>query len=103
MNHGNNSALKPDDQNPTTTKPTSLGTASPSLPFIGRSRPKDHAMKTARGLMARDQVDAAIDQWAESLVAIIEASDNPEASLLRAHLAIAIKHNELETLARREL
>ncbi len=60
-------------------------------------------MKTVRSLIARDQVDAAIDQWAESLVAIIEASDNPEASLLRAHRAIAIKHKELETLARREL
>jgi hypothetical protein len=54
-------------------------------------------------LTAGDQINAAIDQWAESLMAIIEASDNPEASLLRAHLAIAIKHKELETMAWREL
>jgi len=56
-------------------------------------------MKPVSSLNTRGQVDAAIDQWAESLVAIIEASDDPEASLLRAHLAIAIKHKELETMA----
>jgi hypothetical protein len=52
---------------------------------------------------ARDTINAAIDQWAESLVAIIVASENPEASLLQAHLAIAIKHKELQALALREL
>jgi hypothetical protein len=57
----------------------------------------------ASSLNTRDQINAAIDRWAESLVSIIEASDNPEASLLRAHLAIAIKHKELETMAWREL
>ena len=56
-----------------------------------------------KSLEVCDQIDAAIDHWAESLVAIIEASDNPEESLLRAHLAIATKHKELEILARREL
>jgi hypothetical protein len=54
-------------------------------------------------LSAQDQIEATIDQWAESLVAIIEASDNPGASLARAYLAIATKHQELETMARREL
>src|SRR5215510_10820983 len=61
------------------------------------------ALRPAGRLNARDQVNAAIDRWAESLVSIIQASDNPEASLLRAHLAIAIKHKELETMARGEL
>jgi hypothetical protein len=60
-------------------------------------------MKPVSILNTRDQVNAAIDQWAESLVAIIEASDNPEASLLRAHLAIASKHRELENTAWQEL
>jgi hypothetical protein len=60
-------------------------------------------MKPIRSSNARDQIDAAIDQWAESLIAIIEASDNPEASLLRAHLAIATKHKELESMAWQEL
>jgi hypothetical protein len=61
------------------------------------------ALRPAGSLNARDQVNAAIDRWAESLVSIIQASDNPEASLLRAHLAIAIKHKELETIAWGEL
>jgi len=61
------------------------------------------ALRPAGSLNARDQVNAAIDRWAESLVSIIQASDNPEASLLRAHLAIAIKHKELETMAWEEL
>jgi hypothetical protein len=61
------------------------------------------AMRPTSSLNARDQINAAIDRWAESLVSIIEASDNPQASLLRAHLAIAIKHKELETMAWREL
>jgi hypothetical protein len=60
-------------------------------------------MKSISSSNARDQIDTAIDQWAESLVAIIEASDNPEASLLRAHLAIATKHKELESMAWQEL
>src|SRR5262245_37435865 len=60
-------------------------------------------LRPAGSLNGHDQINAAIDRWAESLVSIIEASDNPEASLLRAHLAIAIKHKELETIAWREL
>jgi hypothetical protein len=60
-------------------------------------------MKPINSSNAIDQIDAAIDQWAESLVAIIEASDNPGASLERAHLAIAAKHKELESMARQEL
>ena len=61
------------------------------------------ALRPASSSNARDQINAAIDRWAESLVAIIEASDNPEASLRRAHRAIATKHRELETIAWREL
>src|SRR5215468_4850663 len=60
------------------------------------------AMKPAHNVNG-DKINAAIDEWAESLVAIIEASDHPEASLLRAHLAIATKHKELEKMACREL
>ena len=60
-------------------------------------------MRPVTSLNARDQINAAIDQWAESLVAIIEASDDPKASLLQAHLAIATKHKELEAMAWREL
>ena len=60
-------------------------------------------MKPISSSNPRDQIDAAIDQWAESLVAIIEASNNPEASLLRAHLALATRHKELESMAWQEL
>src|SRR5262245_58641244 len=103
MNHGNQCALKRADQNPTTTTPKSLGTPTPVLAFCRVALPEDHTLKPVRGLNARDQIDAAIDQWAESLAAIIEASDNPKASLLRAQLAIATKHKELESIARLEL
>ena len=64
---------------------------------------KPHIMKSISSSNVRDQIDEAIDQWAESLIAIIEASDNPEASLTRAHLAIATKHKELKSMAWREL
>jgi hypothetical protein len=103
MNHEDHGPLKRDDQSPRTTTPKSLGTATRLLAFCGVESPKDQAMRPVRNLNARDQIDAAIDQWAESLLAIIEASDNPEASLLRAHLTIAHKHKELETMAWREL
>src|SRR5262245_9104729 len=95
MNDSNHPARKGDDLKP--------GTTTPLLAVRRAESPKSHAMKPVSSLNRREQVDAAIDQWAESLVAIIEASDNPEASLLRAHLAIASKHKELENLAWREL
>jgi hypothetical protein len=103
MNYDSQGALKRDDQNPVTPTPQSLSTATPLLAFCGAELRKDPVMKPVRSLNARDQINAAIDQWAESLVAIIEASENPEASLLRAHEAIASKHKELETMAWREL
>jgi len=102
MNYGNHCPSKSDAQDPATATPKSRGTATPTLALFEVQLPKPHPMKSV-SLNKRDQVDAAIDQWAESLVAIIEASDNPEAALLRAHLAIAIKHKELETMAWREL
>src|SRR5262245_53459730 len=104
MNHDRHSSPKRDDRNPATTIPNSLGsTPTPVLAFCRVALPEDHAIEPLRSLNARDQIDAAIDQWAESLVAIIEASDNPKASLLRAHRAIATKHKELEGIARRDL
>src|SRR5262245_27463488 len=102
MNHGNHCGVKRADQNPATTTPKSLGT-TPLLVSCPAASPKDEAVRPVRRVNARNQINAAIDQWAESLVAIIEASDNPEASLLRAHLAIATKHKELEAMAWREL
>jgi hypothetical protein len=102
MNYGNHYARRLDDQNPGTTTPTPEHChAAPS--FCRAERAKHCIMKPISSSNARDQIDAAIDQWAESLVAIIEASDNPEASLVRAHLAIATKHKELESMAWREL
>jgi hypothetical protein len=61
------------------------------------------AMKLLLQVKPSDQINAAIDEWAEALVSIIEASDNPEASMLRAHLAIAMKRKELEKMAWQEL
>jgi hypothetical protein len=62
-----------------------------------------HALKRVFSIQTPDQINDAIDEWAESLVALIAASDNPEASLLRAHVAIASKHKELESMAWQEL
>jgi hypothetical protein len=76
------------------------GNASPTTRFRSGSA---LGANQARGSVNVDKINAAIDEWAESLIAIIEASDHPEASLLRAHLAIAIKHKEFEKMARREL
>ena len=79
------------------------GMAAPPLGLCASELPRNELIKPVRSANAREQINAAIDQWAESLVAIIEASDNPQASLLRAHLAIATKHKQLEKLAWREL
>ena len=74
----------------------------PALSLSAATLPAIQARKPAQNVNG-DKINAAIDEWAESLVAIIEASDHPDASLLRAHLAIATKHKELEQMARREL
>src|SRR5262249_21488432 len=103
MNYGRGSGPKTDEQNPASTTAKSVGTVTPLLASGRAASPSDDATRPVRVLNARDQIDAAIDQWAESLVAIIEASDNPKASLLRAHRAIATKHKELESIARLEL
>jgi hypothetical protein len=92
MNYGSHNAFT-GDENP----------GPPLLALCRAESSKPHVMKPMSSSNAPDQIDAAIDQWAESLVAIIEASDNPEATLLRAHLAIATKHKELESMAWREL
>jgi hypothetical protein len=73
-----------------------------ALSLSAATLPANQTMKPAHNVNG-DKINAAIDEWAESLVAIIEASDHPEASLLRAHLAIAAKHKELEKMAWREL
>jgi len=103
MNHGPAGGFKKENDNPGATTPESPGTAPRFLAFHRAQLPKDQGIGPVRGLDAREQIDAAIDQWAESLAAIIEASDNPEASLLRAHLALASKHKELESMAWQEL
>jgi hypothetical protein len=103
MNHSSHGGFKKDEPNPGATTPKSQDTATPLLAFCRAELRKDQGIGPVRGLKAREQVDAAIEQWAESLVSIIEASDNPEASLLQAHLAIASKHKELESIAWQEL
>ena len=79
MNYSKHGSQTRDEQNRGTCVPESPGAAAPRLQSVS-------------GLKARDQIEA-----------IIEASENPEASLRRAHLAIATRHKELETLAWREL